>query len=264
MHQILPQIYGKVLSSSFLNLDVTETKATCQDCLRAKDRRFSFLYQADLKCCTFHPFLPNYAAGALLSPTLNKSLGVDVLKNKIEQRQFAFPLGVMAPYDYQFKFFSKEEEEFGNNATLLCPYFDKQQNQCSIWEYRGVVCTTFYCRSDYGQNGQKFWAVLSDFLSYTEMALAEECLVQLDFSPRQISDQLMYLNKHDFTSEETTQVILDKKTDRALWNLYEDKFDFYQKCTNIVRNLSRKQFLEIIGEQGAELEEEVLDYANRR
>lgn len=260
---IVPGIYKNFVSSKLLNLSAVETKATCGNCLRSRDKRFAYTYKSNLKCCTFHPFLPNYAVGALLS-TAVKTAGIKAIERKIKDREFSLPLGILAPYEYQLKFLSKDETEFGNREDLLCPYFDFNQNQCSIWEFRGVVCTSFYCRSDYGQNGLKFWAVFSDYLSYVEMALAEECLVQLDFSPRDMSDQLMYLNKHDFNGVEQSQLIIAPDIDRKLWNGYEDKFEFYKKSFALISKLDRKQFKEIIGQQGLQLEEEVIDYAHRR
>ena len=96
------------------------------------------------------------------------------------------------------------------------------------------------------------------------MALAEECLVQLDFSPRDMSDQLMYLNKHDFDGVEQSQLIIEADVDRKLWNGYDDKVEFYKKCYALISKLDRKQFKEILGQQGLQLEEEVVEYANRR
>ncbi|MFZ3229212.1 MAG: hypothetical protein WA160_03320 [Pseudobdellovibrio sp.] len=263
LKHIVPSVYKNFISKSLLSLDATETKATCGDCLRSRDKRFAYTYQSNLKCCTFHPFLPNYAVGALLSQA-QKTVGIEKIEQKIQQLEFSLPLGILAPYDYQLKFLSKDETDFGNREDLLCPYFDKSQNQCSIWEYRGVVCTSFYCRSDFGQDGLKFWAVFSDYMSYVEMALAEECLVQLDFSPRDMSDQLMYLNKHDFDGKEQVQTALDVAVDKKLWNGYDERFDFYKKCFAVVQKLDRNQFKEILGNQGLELEKEVIDYANRR
>lgn len=256
-------VYQQFLTPQLLNLNAVETKATCASCLRSKDKRFSYLYKENLKCCTFHPYLPNYAVGALLSDA-NKTVGIKKIEDKINHREFAFPIGVMAPFDYQLLFLSKDETDFGNRSDLLCPYFSVAENQCSIWQYRGVVCTSFYCRSDYGQNGQKFWAVFSDYLSYVEMALAEECLVQLDFSPRDISDQLMYLNKRDFSATEQSQKSIDVAVDKKLWNGYSDKFSYYKKCFDIVSGINRNQFKQILGASGLELEKEVIEYAHRR
>lgn len=263
LEQIVPKIYSGFISKKVLAINVTETKATCDNCLRSRDRRFAYTYKPDLKCCTFHPYLPNYAVGALLQQE-NETPGIKKIKCKIENREFAFPIGIMAPFDYQFIFLTKEKEHFGNDKNLLCPYYDDLKNQCSIWQYRGVVCTSFYCRSDFGQDGLKFWAVLSDYLSYVEMSLAEECLVQLDFSPRDLSDQLLFLNKREFEPEETEQKCLALDVDKSLWNGYNDKTDFYKKCFAIVQKIDRKQFKDILGSQGLGLEKEVIEYANRR
>jgi hypothetical protein len=263
LSDIVPPFYKEILNSKISKLSVTESKATCDNCLRSRDKRFAYTYKPDLKCCTFHPYLPNYAAGALLERKV-KTSGIQKIETKISNREFALPIGIVAPFDYQFLFLNKEEVQFGNDAGLLCPYYDKTANSCSIWSFRGVVCTSFFCRSDHGQAGQKFWAVLSDYLSYVEMALAEECLVQLDFSPRDLSDQLFYLNKREFDQDETAQKALTFEQDKKLWNGYDDHVAFYKKCFAIVQKLDRNQFKEILGEQGLSLEEEVLDYANRR
>ncbi len=260
---IVPQIYKSLLKPQILKVRTTETKATCDNCLRSRDKRFSYTYEPDLKCCTFHPYLPNYAVGALLSQS-EVTVGIEKLLHKIEQRQFALPIGVVAPFDYQFRFMNREEQHFGNERGLLCPYYDTGKNACSIWRYRGVVCTTFFCRSDDGQDGQKFWAVMNDYLSYVEMALAEECLVQLDFSPRDLSDQLFYLNKREYDAHEIDQLQLPVKEDKQLWNGYQDKIEFYKKCFAIVQKLDRSQFKEILGRQGLDLEKEVLEYAAQR
>lgn len=260
---IVPSFYKEILHSKVLNVNVVEKAATCDNCLRSRDKRFSYTYKSNLKCCTFHPYLPNYAVGALLEMPV-QTKGIQEIKRKIEQHEFNLPIGILAPYDYQFKFLTKDESDFGNDESLLCPYYDREGNRCSIWQYRGVVCTSFYCRSDYGQNGLKFWAVLSDYLSYVEMALAEECLVQLDFSPRDLSDQLLYLNKRDFEADELSQKAIAPKEMKMLWNAYPDATEFYKKCFAIVKKLDRNQFKEILGRQGLELEKEVLEYADRR
>lgn len=275
LEHLVPKIYKNFLNKKILTLNATETKATCDNCLRSRDKRFANTYKSNLKCCTFHPYLPNYAVGALLQQE-TETPGIKKIKEKINKREFSLPIGLMAPFDYQFIFLTKEETQFGNDENLLCPYFDKLKNQCSVWQYRGVVCTSFYCRSDYGQNGLKFWAVLSDYLSYVEMALAEECLVQLDFSPRDLSDQLKYLNKREFEPEEIKQNTLSVEVDKMLWHQLAEngtddtvdmgiaKIRFYKKCFAIVQKIDRSQFKEILGNQGLDLEKEVIDYAKQR
>jgi hypothetical protein len=96
------------------------------------------------------------------------------------------------------------------------------------------------------------------------MALAEECLVQMDFSPRDLSDQLLYLNKRDFEVDEVAQKTILAGEMKKLWNGYTDPVGFYKKCFAIVQKIDRNQFKEILGPQGLGLEKEVLEYAHRR
>lgn len=254
--QVLPKVYQNFLDRKILNLDIAETKATCDYCLRSRDKRFPYTYKANLKCCTFVPFLPNFAVGGILKENLDGAL---VIENIIKENRFALPLGVFPDFDYQYRFINKNKKDFGNREDLLCHYYDKEKSRCSIWEFRGVVCTTFFCRSDYGKSGQDLWTEMNNYLSYIEMALAEDCLVMKDFSPRDISDQLVFLNKREFTKAEKTQIILSDKELKSYWNGYKDIKDFYISCYDLAQKQSRKTFKEIIGEQGLNLEKRVLE-----
>lgn len=250
LKNILPQFYSDLLGADLLQTDVTETKATCEDCLRSRDHRFSYTYRPTLKCCTFYPFLPNFAVGGILHHQL---AGAKIIQEKIRNKEFSLPLGIFPTLKYQYEFFHKKETDFGNREDLLCPYFNRQSLNCNIWEFRGVVCTTYYCRSDRGQKGLDFWKALSDYLSYIEMALAEECLVQLDFSPRDISDQLHFLNRKEWTKTQSVQEFLSHSDFKFFWNGYTEYEKFYQKCYSHVRNITRKELKKIIGQQGFEL-----------
>lgn len=250
LKQILPDIYFNLLDSQLLNSEVTETKANCANCTRSRDKRFLYLYKPDLKCCTFYPFVPNFAIGGILHHQLK---GAEVFKNHLQQKKFTLPLGAFPTLQFQYEFMNREFTDFGNREDLLCPYYDRQENNCKIWNYRGVVCTTYFCTSNRGAQGQNFWKNLSDYLSYIEMSLAEECLVQLDFSPRDISDQLNYLNRTEWTAEETIQQSIDAKEFKLFWNGYTDYEEFYLKCFNHIKNMSKKEFNEIMSSQGKEL-----------
>lgn len=250
LKEILPEFYSHFLDKNLLLSDATEKKATCHNCLRSRDRRFLYLYKPHLKCCTFYPFVPNFAVGGILHKQLP---GAGMIENKIKERQFTLPLGAFPTLKFQYEFMNREFEDFGNREDLLCPYYNREAQNCGIWEFRGVVCTTYHCTSDRGRAGQARWSQLSNYLSYIEMALAEECLVMLDFSPRDISDQLTFLNRTEWSTEETTQEMLSASEFKLFWNGYTDYKEFYAKCFSHVMNLSKKEFKEIMGEQGLRL-----------
>lgn len=254
LKEILPEFYSDLLDKKLLESDATETKATCGNCLRSRDKRFQYLYKSYLKCCTFYPLVPNFAIGGILDKKLP---GAAVIEKKIKERQFTLPLGAFPTLKFQYEFMNREFEDFGNREDLLCPYYNKAEQNCGIWEFRGVVCTTYHCTSNRGKAGQAVWAQLNDYLSFVEMALAEECLVQLDFSPRDISDQLGFLNRTEWSSEETTQEMLSSTDFKKFWNGYTDYAEFYGKCYAHVRNLSKKEFKEIMGQQGQTLSQRI-------
>ena len=253
----LPRVYEKLLPGDLLQFSPEEKKATCDTCAMAKPRhRGKVHYREDLKCCTFHPFLPNYLVGALLLEPANP--GTAVLQDKIARREYALPIGMVAPIRYQLEFGERKENDFGQREEWLCPYYNSENQNCNVWRNRGVVCTTFHCKSSYGPAGLRFWDQFSDYLSYVEMALLEESLVMLDFSPRQIIDLLDYLNRSEGTSAEKTSWVLPKEKAKLLWNGYfDDQETFYKKTFAIVSGLDKRSFHELLGEQGEKLLEQV-------
>lgn len=256
----LPEVYHRLLSPEFLKLKVSETKATCHDCLRARDHRFQYAYDPTLKCCTFFPFSPNFAIGGILREYPNAR---ELIRSFIKAKQFALPIGLFPSPEYQYKFSKKKPQDFGVREDLLCPFYDKTGNQCSIWKFRGVVCTTFFCTSNHGKEGLKFWQKTSDYLSLVELGLAEEVLVHLDFSPRDISDQLRFLNMKEWKKSEREQKALSSAEYKQFWNGYSDPEEFYLKCFDLVRVQKRKDILELIGSMGQMLEAEVIQAGSK-
>lgn len=253
----LPRVYESLLPKDILSMEPAETKATCDKCNMARPRnKREIFYEAHLKCCTFHPFLPNYVVGAILSePHLAAPSAVATIHRKIAQNEYSLPLGLVAPANYQIPFNARKENEFGRREDWLCPYFNREQQNCGIWRNRGAVCTTFYCHSSFGAKGLRFWGELSNYITYVEMALMEEALVMLDFSPRQISDLLEYLNIESATKIQMKSARLPEKKGRELWNgYYDDPAGFFKKCFQVVKDLDRKSFQELLSEPGERLE----------
>ncbi len=245
----LPPLYQQILPDELLRLSIHETKATCDSCIKVPQ------YQEDLKCCTFHPFLPNYLIGQILLDEKSKpSFITETLQHKISKRQYALPLGIVAPVRYQVEFNELKSQHFGRREDWLCPYYDQTLNRCGIWRNRGSVCTTFYCHSSKGSKGKNFWKVALNYLSYVEMVLCEEALVHLDFSPRQVSDLLGYINRFDGKSSELKTDSMSLKTAKNLWNGYfDDQESFYIKSLEVVKSFDRKQMKESMGDLGLNL-----------
>lgn len=254
----LPRIYENLLPREILNFVPEETKATCDNCAMSRPQhRGKIHYRADLKCCTFHPFLPNYMVGALFQEA-SSTEAHRIFRDKIARREYALPIGMVAPVRYQVEFNNRKEGDFGQREEWLCPYYNKENQNCNVWRNRAVVCTTFFCKSSYGKVGLKFWEKMNGYLWYVELALLEEALVMLDFSPRQIMTLLDYHNRQEGTAAEKKSWVLPEAKSRELWNgYYEDQEGFYKKCHDVVANMNKKDFQELLGEQGQSLEEEI-------
>ncbi|MEZ0392415.1 MAG: hypothetical protein ACAH59_09380 [Pseudobdellovibrionaceae bacterium] len=249
----LPDLYRQLLPKEFLSAEIVETKATCNACNWKS-------YQPQLKCCTYEPYLPNYLVGALLESPSTAPSAKKALQEKIKRRSYSLPIGMMASVKYQVEFNQRKPEDFGNRQDWLCPYYNRELQNCGVWKYRGAVCSTYYCQSNYGKKGLRFWEELSGYLTYVEMALMEEVLVHLDFSPRQISDCLVYINRSEGSASELKSHHLPLEKAKKLWNGYfDEQEEFFRKTYHMVKDFDRKRFNEAMGETGAEIQDRLLD-----
>lgn len=249
----LPDVYHHLLPTELLSASVHETKATCESCNWKS-------YQPDLKCCTYEPYLPNYLVGALFENPSTRAETLRTLRQKIEKREYSLPIGMMASVRYQVAFNNRNPEDFGNKSEWLCPYYDRDHQNCGIWRYRGAVCTTYYCQSNHGKKGIRFWERFSDYLTYVEMALMEDVLVHMGFSPRQLSDNLVYINRSEGTAAELRSGALPIEKSKGLWlDYFDNQEEFFRKTYQMVKSFDKKRFREALGEMGADIEEQLFD-----
>lgn len=249
----LPELYQKLLPKELLEAPLNETKATCSNC------NWKF-YQPSLKCCTYEPYLPNYLVGGIFESASTSESALKALRTKIDKRICSLPIGMTASVKYQVAFNAREPQDFGNKSEWLCPYYNRELQNCGVWKYRGAVCSTYYCQSDRGQSGIELWEELSSYLTYVEMAIMEDVLVHLDFSPRQISDCLVYINRQEGSPAEMKTDSLPLSKAKKLWNGYFDnQEEFFRKTYKIVKAYDKKRFKEAMGETGAEIEDRLLD-----
>jgi Fe-S-cluster containining protein len=177
--------------------------------------------------------------GAIIQNPSTESFVFDAFNLKLQNLGYLLPIGCLPPVRFQVLFNNRDELAFGNRQDWLCPFYDTGKNQCGIWRYRGSTCSTYYCTSDYGKSGLKFWSNLSDMLNLVEIRLAELALKKMGFSEDQILGQFEYFNCTDGTDEELSSDSLSS----ALWGHYWGNrninvFDFYRQTYEIVANLT--------------------------
>lgn len=252
-------VFSEFFERTFGPVNLSESKATCHDCLCAKPERGPLpYYEKHLKCCTFQPFLPNYEVGAILSRSEVSATMKQLILEKIRRREYALPMGIFVPVNYQVEFNHRGPTDFGNREDLLCSYYDSLQQQCGIWRHRGSVCTSYFCVSDRGPKGLKQWALLGDYLHVCEMVLAQDCLVSMGLPPESIDAQLEYINCETGTEEELASSSMSAALFSNFWSDWDESIEeFYLSAYRYVSSLGVEGLRSLLAEETADLEEEL-------
>lgn len=128
------------------------------------------------KCCAFQPFVPNFLLGGLLENENRFSLA--------QHKNLSFqPLGAMATVNYRAQHLDTKDRE--SEVSLLCSFY--KNGGCSIWNFRPGECSTYFC--DSGMKTEPRQGLARKAFD-VEVAVAQMALVELGFSPRQISSQV--------------------------------------------------------------------------
>lgn len=174
----LPKNYAHLLGELFDEPAFDETRATCEDCAmcanagqRGVELPGDTFFDPKLKCCTYHPMIPNFLVGGLLSdPAPELDEGKRRIRQKIVDRIGVTPRGI-APSRLQRVIYNAARDRcFGRSEALLCPYID--EGRCSVWYYREAVCSTYYCKHVGGAKGRGYWNALKMYLQFVEHSLS--------------------------------------------------------------------------------------------
>lgn len=272
----LPEFYGRFFPDLFRRSIPEESKATCNDCAMCPVsgeepswRQIHFL--PDVKCCTYHPSLPNYLIGALLSsndPSMEE--GRRRIWKIIGDRVGVEPIGIMPSPKWSLLYNRSKSRSFGNSPALLCPYFEKTKGLCTIWSFREATCSTYFCKYSRGADGERFWNGVKKYLTKVETVLMWESLHRMKWeapSPQYILD---HMKASDSTLSELGPRDLEvrpstKATYKELWGEWMGKeAQFYRKCYESVASLNEKDFALILGVEGKVLLNGVLESLFRK
>ncbi|MBX3209274.1 MAG: hypothetical protein KF764_29850 [Labilithrix sp.] len=179
LRDTLPAAHRHLLPEVYDRPAVVETRATCGDCAMCPkgDRTpgaADVFFRPDLKCCTYHPTLPNFLVGAILaddSPEMSE--GKRRVEERIARRIGVTPQWLAPPRKQRVLLEAARGTSFGRSKALLCPYFDGEGGGlCTVWRHRESVCSTFFCKHDAGAVGDAFWMANKQFLGTVELALS--------------------------------------------------------------------------------------------
>ena len=135
-----------------------ESKATCRDCPMCGSTESPELagvrFRADTKCCTYHPGIPNFLAGAILADDdLFAREGQKRLRMRMQGAASLRPQGIFPSLAESAKY-TLLNPGFGNDPSMLCPYYISETGGlCGIWKHRNSRCATWFCKHERGAVG---------------------------------------------------------------------------------------------------------------
>jgi Fe-S-cluster containining protein len=151
----LPALYRRL--GAPLDREVPrETKATCASCAMLEggcqgatvppvDGRARF-FRPDTKCCTFHPRLPNYLVGAILtSVEPSDAEGRRRIAERVASRVGITPEWLHPPRAFTL-LYDGSRGAFGRAKGLRCPFYEEASGGCTVWAHRDAVCSTYFCK----------------------------------------------------------------------------------------------------------------------
>lgn len=262
LRDVLPPIYGPLLPSFFDRPAIAEERATCGDCAMcdksdksdksgaADDKLAIAFFRPDIKCCSYHPTLPNYLVGCILSDeSASLETGRARMRQKIAGRIGVTPEWLAAPRKYLVLLAAARESSFGRADALLCPYYERESGGCSIWRHRESVCATFFCKHVAGATGHAFWTALRRYLEHVERTLAR-------YAARSVADDVVEPDtpRNVLTREDLEDRPPSDAEYARFWREWVGREEgFYVECARRVRALTREDFARLVDPGGAEL-----------
>jgi hypothetical protein len=207
-------------------------------------------FNENLKCCTFVPWLPNYAVGlALADDDDAASKGRDVMAARVDNRLGVTPLGIDPPALYQQIYTAGQPSAFGRAESLLCPHYDS--GKCTMWKYRNSVCSTWFCQHGRGHIGRDFWSAVRLLLSNVEQAISVWCILELGVSDRVI-DFLVTKRLHKAGREQLSALEIERRVENMSYEHAWDSWlgresEFFIACGSLARSLTWEDVIRIAG-----------------
>lgn len=244
MSLIYPPLYEHWLKPR-LTVSVNEALATCDNCAMVQPSgltRDPGPFRADLKCCTYFPYVPNFGLGAMIEDDLADSR----VRFAAARAQGLFlPTGLHAATEREVLQELAGPQGFGNDERLLCPFHDRGRNRCGVWKNRPGVCATYFCKTTAGFD---YWKAAEEYLNHFEWSLANWTAAKLG-----VDDDRIEMCKAALSIEEPGE-----ERDYFLRAAWGDDFgreiEFYQAAHQIARQISAHELEGLLGTRGSVLE----------
>ena len=176
----LPSLSERWLAGALPGPLPAEERATCGSCALAPPEGVPHVaggpfFHPSLKCCTFVPWLPNFAVGGALRGAPE---GARRVQARIAQGGGLTLLG-LEETAREALLAREGRAGFGHARALACPYV-AGEGSCSVWAHRNAVCATWFCRFTRGETSARLWRAAKLYLSAAERAVATHCALRLE------------------------------------------------------------------------------------
>ncbi|MBX3233192.1 MAG: hypothetical protein KIT84_20585 [Labilithrix sp.] len=247
IRETLPEAHRRLFPAVYDRPNVEERRATCSDCAMCSrsEAPGTIAFQPNLKCCTYHPTLPNFLAGAVLADP-DMAEGQRRMRARIASRIGITPQWVAPPRKHRVLLDAARTTSFGRSKVLLCPYFvEEGGGLCSIWRHREAVCSTFFCKHDAGAAGHAFWTAHKRFTAHVEVVLARHAARAVFPGAAEPDFPRMKLTLEDLEDRAPSEI--DYAACWGEWAGREE--DFYLRTFDVVRSVTRDEMDRLLAEE---------------
>ncbi len=208
----------------------SECESSCDACPKVKEENF----HPDVRCCSYHPRVPNF----LLGFALNDPETAPLVEKMIAHR-LATPEGMQSsPVQLRKSLEQMLAPHATGEAPVVCGFLDANARRCGIYKYRDSVCATFFCKHDQKDDGEEFWRSLQSLAGQCEAALSQLVMADLGL------DVDGYVAAFDSLAA-TMPALLAQQTEewptevlQLLWKQWSGReAEFYRACADRVRAL---------------------------
>lgn len=146
-----------------------EPRADCDACpMAASTAPHPWSFAADLRCCAFHPTVPNFALGR----AAREPRAAALVRGRLADREGVSARGIAAPPARARLYQLRRAEGFGRDHDLRCPFWVGGDRACGIWRDRPATCRVWFCKHERGQAGAVAWSELGVLATEAEAQLA--------------------------------------------------------------------------------------------
>ena len=146
-----------------------EHHADCAHCPMIDGRFGSWGFHASTRWCTAQPSLANFLAGR----ALRRGGGPrEKILARLQDPEGVTAWGIDPQPAVAERYDETMAEQFGRDDEMRCPYWAGGEHTCGIWQDRGALCRTWYCKHEDGLAGAVAWSRMHAVMSEVEHRLA--------------------------------------------------------------------------------------------